>query len=578
MKKFLLGILVGFVFLGLASVVVLFAFVRLATRPPGIPDDSVLVLKIEGDIPERPPVSIPVPFLDGPPRATVRDYWEMLRKAAADPRIRAVIVAPDGVAAGWGKCEELRSNLEAFKRSGKPLYAWLSYPRTRDYYVASAADKIFMAPEDALDMKGLRFELMYLKAGLDKIGVQVEMEHAGKYKDAPEMFTRTEPSPESRESLNAVLDEVYSQLVSVIGKARKKSPEEVRALLDQGPFLSGQAKAAGLVDSLEYQDGMFNQLKSRLKEKELHKLAHTDYLNVSSESAGLRPKSRIALVAAEGSIVRSGGDSPFGDSGMLTAAEMRTLLRRAADDRAIRGIIVRVDSPGGDSFASDEIWREMSLASKKKPLVVSMSDTAASGGYYLAMTGDPVLAYPGTVTGSIGVFYGKVNLRGLYNKLGVSKEILARGQFAALDSDYAPLTDAGRQKLQTMVQATYSTFLSRVAHGRKRPVNEVEGLAQGRVWIGSAARRNGLIDELGGIDRAVEIVKQKSGIPKDELVRLVSYPPRQTIFERMMAKRDPLANVNESLSGIIGPLRRLSTTGWARGAVFTAMPFTIEMR
>lgn len=176
------------------------------------------------------------------------------------------------------------------------------------------------------------------------------------------------------------------------------------------------------------------------------------------------------------------------------------------------------------------------------------------------------------------MFYGKVNLRGLYNKLGINKEVLARGQFAAIDSDYVPLTDAARAKLQGFVQSTYQTFLSRVAHGRKRPVDQIEPLAQGRVWIGSDARNNGLLDELGGIDRAIEMLKQKARIPKDEQVRLVSYPPRRTIFERMMSKPDPLAEVSGPLAPVLDQIREFSTTGWVRGAVFTRMPFLIESR
>jgi protease-4 len=444
---------------------------------------------------------------------------------------------------------------------------------------STAAAQPNLPPELAAQMKAMQGRLDAARARLSRGGKVTDpnavcgLYFMGAVSGDDELLRLLKRSGADVNTSNTISGESALQLAVLAD-----SDAGVKALLDQGPFLSGAAKSAGLVDGLEYQDGMFNQLKGRLKSGDLNKLAHTDYIGVPPEDAGLKPKSRIAIVAAEGSIVRSGGDSPFGDSGMLTAGDMRTLLRRAADDRGIRGIIVRIDSPGGDSFASDEIWREMSLASKKKPLVVSMSDTAASGGYYMAMTGDPVLAYPGTVTGSIGVFYGKVNLRGLYNKLGVSKEILARGQFAALDSDYAPLTDAGRAKLQTMVTATYNTFLSRVSHGRKRPVSQVEPLAQGRVWIGSAAQRNGLIDELGGIDRAIEIVKQKSGIPKGELVRLVSYPPRQSILDRMMEKRDPMAQVRGLPEQAIAQLRWLATMGWARGSVFTMMPFSLEVR
>jgi protease-4 len=569
MKKFLLGILAGFLFLGLAATITVFAMMRAATRPPGIPGRGVLVLAVEGDIPERPPVGIP--FIGGPPKATVRDYWELLKKAAADPRIRAIVLMPRDVGAGWAKLEEIRGGLEAFRRSGKPLYAWLEAPRTRDYYLASAAERIYMPPEDALDMKGLRFELMYLKEGLDKLGVEVVMAHAGKYKDAPEMFTRSGPSDPSREMMNSLLDEMYGQLVATVAKARRKTPEQVRAILDEGPFLSAHAQAAGLVDALKYQDEVFAELRSKLG-GEMPRVRHTDYMRVPPGDAGLNVRHRVALVAAEGSIVREAGDGLLGDEAFLSARDMRQLLRQVGNERDIRGVIVRIDSPGGDSFASDEIWREMQLVSKKKPLVISMSDTAASGGYYIAMTGDPVLAYPGTVTGSIGVFYGKANLRGLYHKLGIRKEVLSRGRLAEIDSDYTPLSPAGRAKLEQFVDETYKSFLKRVEAGRKLPLARVEELAEGRVWLGSQARQNGLVSELGGLDRAVELIRQKAGIQKDEGVRLVSYPPRRSILEAILERpREPVA-------GLLAPLRTISTVGWLRGGMFYLAPFTLEIQ
>ena len=196
------------------------------------------------------------------------------------------------------------------------------------------------------------------------------------------------------------------------------------------------------------------------------------------------------------------------------------------NDAGIQGVIVRIDSPGGEVFASDDIWREMNLLSKKKPMVISMSDVAASGGYYIAMTGDPIVAYPGTLTGSIGVVFGKANLHGLYDKLGITKDMLSRGRFATIDSDYQPLTPDGREKLRSDIEDNYRSFVTKVAAARRRKFDAVEPLAQGRVWLGSQAKANGLIDELGGLDRALEIVKEKAKIPKGERVTLVTYPPQ----------------------------------------------------
>jgi protease-4 len=254
---------------------------------------------------------------------------------------------------------------------------------------------------------------------------------------------------------------------------------------------------------------------------------------------------------------------------------MTKLLDQVGSDSGIRGVIVRIDSPGGDGFASDEIWREMGLLSKKKPLVISMSDLAASGGYYIAMTGDPILAYPGTLTGSIGVFYGKADLHGLYDKIGLQKEILTRGRFADIDSDYVPLSNAARKKLQGSIDEFYKSFVGRVAQGRHRGYDQIEPLAQGRVWLGSQAKANGLIDQFGGLDRAIELVKQKAGIPAGERVRLVAYPSRRSIFDQLFSQSAAAAAPE---SQVLSLLRRFSTRTWMHGGMLKMMPYTIEVK
>ncbi len=571
MRKFLLGLLFGFLFAALAVVIVVFAAFRLSTRPPGIPNASMLVLSLQGEIPESPPVEIPLPFLDRFSRATVRDHWEILKKAAADSRIRGIVLEPDGLHVGWAKLEELRSDIETFRKSGKPVYAYLRSPGTREYYIATAADRVYLPPEDELDLKGMRIELMYVKKTLDKLGVQVEVEHAGKYKDAPDMFTRTSASPETQEVMNSILDDVFGRLVSTIAAARKKTPEQVRAIIDQGPFLARQALDSGLVDQLAYEDQVFGDLRRRLNLDAVRKVPVRNYLQIPPASVGVETGARVGFVVAEGDIIR-GGDGPASD--FITAREMTRLLDRVSRDNSLKGVIVRIDSPGGDAFASDEIWRAMELLHQKKPVVISMSDTAASGGYYMAMTGDPLVAYPGTLTGSIGVFYGKVDLRGLYDKIGVTKDILSRGRFANIDSDYTPLSDAARAKLRDSITSFYTSFVQRVAQGRKRTYQQIEPLAQGRVWLGSQARSIGLVDDLGGIDRAIDLIKKKAGIRAAENIRLVPYPPRRTIFDELINRpADPAADVP-----ILAQLRRFRTAGWLDGAVFRLMPYTITIR
>jgi protease-4 len=250
------------------------------------------------------------------------------------------------------------------------------------------------------------------------------------------------------------------------------------------------------------------------------------------------------------------------------------MLRQVGSDNNISGVILRVNSPGGDAVASDEMLREVQLLSKKKPMVVSMSDVAASGGYYISMTGDPVLAYPGTYTGSIGVVYVKPNLRGLYDKIGIHKDILTRGKNADMDTDYHPMTEFARMKLHAALEDFYKDFVSKVASGRKRKYEDVEPLAQGRVWMGSQAKANGLVDEMGGLDRAVELVKQKANIRVDEKIQLVPYPPKRSFLEQWL-KSTGDSSVDSFLRT---QLNGFDYKFWMRGGVMRIMPYSISVQ
>ncbi|MDQ1474078.1 MAG: protease, partial [Bryobacterales bacterium] len=499
MGKFLLGLLTGAVLIVLVGVIAFFAIASLRSKPPSVADGSTLILHLSGDVPERPPVEMPIPLLQGKTSVTVQNIWSMLRRAATDSRVRAVVFEPDNASVGWAKMQEIRADLAAFRKSGKPLYSFLKSPSARDYYMASASSKIYMAPADMLDLKGIALELMYFKGTLDKLGVQVEVQHAGKYKDFGDMFTRTSMSPETREVMNGIADDIYTDLVDTIARGRGKDAALIKSTLDDGPFLSKQAKAKGLVDDIRYEDEMLGELTTALKQKSIIKLTEHDYVNVPDSSVTSRD--RVAFVVGEGSITRGDPDSS-GDTGLESTPFVK-ILNKVANDSGIKAVIVRIDSPGGEVTASDEMWRAMNQLSRKKPLVISMSDAAASGGYYMAMTGDPIVAYPGTQTGSIGVVFGKPNLHGLYDKVGISKDAVSRGRFALIESDYEPLTEAGRQKLREGIDASYQDFVSKVATARKKKVSEIEPVAQGRVWLGDQAKANGLVDELGGIDRAL---------------------------------------------------------------------------
>src|SRR5208337_37388 len=536
MGKFLLGLLTGLLLVFLVLVLVFFAAWRLRDRPPDIADNSVLVLRLQGEIPEKPPVEMPAFLVGDHPGLTVAGFWMTLQKAAADSHIKAVVLEPEQLSAGWAKLEEMRADLDRFRKSGKPVYAYLRTPETREYYLATAADRIYLGSSDRVMVRGMRAELMFFKKTLDKLGVVVEVEHAGKYKDFGDMFTRSDMSAETRDVMNLLVDDLYANVVEKIAAGRKKTPEEVRSLIDQGPFTATQAQRAGLVDALKFEDEMWRELKDRLKTGEPHKVALDDYLKVPPETLG--GKSRIALVVAEGEIERGDAGDNGADESKLTSYGFNKLLRKVRNDATIQGVIVRIDSPGGEEVASDEMWREMSLLSKKKPLVISMSDVAASGGYDMAMTGDPIVAYPQTETGSIGVVFGKPNLHGLYDKLGITKDAVQRGRHADVESDYTPLTPEEREMLRQGIDESYRRFVSRVATARHRSFDQIEPLAQGRVWLGDQAKERGLVDQLGGLDTAIGLVKQKAGIPAAERVSLVMYPSRRSILD-VLLRRGP---------------------------------------
>lgn len=538
MKRFLLGVVAGAVLAAVALVVVFFASLKSFSRKPALPQSACLVLDLQGELPEFAGTEAPLPVLEQQAPVAVHEVWHALDQAARDTRIRCVLLKPRALAVGWGKLDEIRNGIGKVRKAGKPVYASLMGPGLREYYLASAADRIFLSPEDVLDVKGLRIEASYFKGSLDKLGVQMEVKHVGKYKDAGDIFSRNSMSPETREVLNSILDDTFARVTKALGEGRNKSAEEMRALVDDGPFLAPAAKEKGLVDELAF------EREAERKLLEAAKLGEKDWVTLrayarSEESVGKNAR-RIALLVAQGDILRLSPGGPFGEDQIITPAGIRREIRRISRDGGIRGVILRVDSGGGDAIASDEILHDLRELSKKKPLVISMSDAAASGGYYIAMTGDPIVAYPGTFTGSIGVVYGKANLRGLYDKLGINKELLTRGRFADIDSSYRPLSPEGRKKLRESLEFIYSGFLDRVSEGRKRPKAELEPLAQGRVWLGSQALDNRLVDEIGGLDTSIQLLRKKAGIGAADAVRLVIYPQRRTFFEQLLGTRDEM--------------------------------------
>ena len=576
MKNFLIGLAAGIVLSGLVVLILFFAVVRLASsfgeRAVAVDDNSMLVVKLERDLPEISPPELPLPFLEAQTPLAVHEVWNAFRKAASDSRIKGILFEPRGLGVGWAKLEEIRQEILDFKKSGKPIVTYLRGPGGAEYYLAAATDRIFLAPEDGLDLKGLRVESIFFKNTLDKIGVKVDVIHAGKYKDAGDMFTQTGMSPETREVLNQVLDQYYGNLIDTVAQGRRKDAGTVKAIVDEGPYLASEAISKGLVDSLGYEEQAVENLKNRANRQDLKRVSAKSYLRASTPGFG--SGNRIALVVGEGDITMGSGNEAANEQG-FTATGFIKLLKQVQDDASIKGVILRIDSPGGDGTASDDILHAAKDLSRKKPMVISMSDLAASGGYFVSVTGDPIVAYPNTLTGSIGVIFARFNLHGTYDKLGIGKQLLTRGHYATLDSEYAPLDEDARKKITAQIDAFYKAFVGRVAEGRKRSFAEIEPLAQGRVWLGAQAKQNGLVDELGGLDRAIELVKQKAHIPASDRITLVPFPGKRSFFDLLFNRPEDSSSVDAKVREILG---RLPLEALSRGGFLKLMPYAIQVK
>jgi protease-4 len=350
-------------------------------------------------------------------------------------------------------------------------------------------------------------------------------------------------------------------------------PDDIRALIDEGPFLAAGAKSAGLVDELGYESQLYRDLTNRVKETEIAKLSYKTYLR-SVVGSG----ERIALLAGEGDIIRGSVDQPLSQTDVIASDTFAKTIQQVRKDSTIKGVILRVDSPGGDAVASDEILHELQLLSAEKPVVISMSDLAASGGYFISMTGDPIVAYPDTITGSIGVLYGKPNFRGLYGKIGITKDLLSRGKFADIDSDYTALSEGEKKKLHEGILSTYKSFVTKVAKARKKRFEQIDPIAQGRVWMGAQAEEKGLVDRLGGLDSAIELIRTRAKLPAQARVNLIAYPPRMGLLDALFnASPETLSQVDRAreLKQMFGD--SLPSPAVLRGGILTLMPYHISI-
>ena len=540
--RLVLGLLLFAVCASIAGMTVIYLMVGAS---PNLPQRATLTLRPSGDLPETAPDML-LPFSDSH-TLSVRGYVEVIHKAKRDPRVARLMIRPGDLGSPfWAKVQEIREAIVDFKQSGKPVYAFLEFASDQEYYLATAADKVFLLPGSNLDVTGLASYEVFLGGTFDWIGTYPDFLHVGDFKTAVNTLTEKTFTPAHREMSESLNRDQYQQLVRAIADGRKKSEDEVRALLDRGPFLPEDALREGLVDELAYEDELDDLGDGVPLEPQIEV---ERYAGVTWESLGVTRRSRIAVINAVGTIV-SGRSSFDPVNGQTLGSDSIVEDIRQARASGAKAVILRVDSPGGSSVASDVIWRELMISkSASLPLVVSMSDLAASGGYYIAAAGDVIVAQPGTLTGSIGVYTGKFVTGGTLAKLGANIEGVSQGKHAEMYSPDRPFTNEERAKVQESMQATYDQFVERVAESRHTTPETIDQIAQGRVWTGQQARQVGLVDELGGLSVALKAAKLRAHIPLEEEVQLVTYPKARHVFEVL----------TEQFGSPIGELRSRTT-------------------
>jgi len=470
-----------------------------------------------------------LPFA-APSGAGLLDLLRTLSCAAEDPHVDGVLLRFEGAAPGLSHVLALRRAVEAVRARGKPVAAYADALGLAEYWIASAASSIWLPESGSLFLVGLRAESTFVRSLLGRLAIEPEVLRLGAYKSAAEPFTREGMSPEQREQLEALLDDFYGNLVEAIAKGRGLAPEVVRARIDAGPYHASAALEAGLIDRALYPDEIEDALspltpgRAPDEQRPVRLAPAASYLALRAADVGWRPLlsdlPRIAYVVASGLIRRGSGARG------IASDALRSLLERLAKDEGVRGIVLRVNSPGGDGLASDLLWRAVRKARQKKPVVVSMGDVAASGGYYVACGADAVFAEAATLTGSIGVVGGKVNLSELYRRVGISKEAVERGARAGMLSETRAFTAEERAAMRGELAHVYDTFVRRVAEGRGIEPAQVERAAGGRVWSGLRAQALGLVDAIGGPLEALREARRRAGLAEGQRWLLEQHPRR----------------------------------------------------
>ena len=551
-----------------------------------LPSDAVLTLKLNYPIVDR--------VQDGNPLAALallnpneqsplglNDILSSIDKAKTDNNIKGIILDLTTFEAGYAKLTEVRNKLEEFKATGKFIYSYADYYYFPTYFMASVADSVFVNPEGEMAFNGMVAQVTFFAGALEKLGVNMQVVRAGKFKGAVEAYTRNNLSPENKEQIEIYINSVFNETLAKISKSRKIDVAKLKADADELKMKSvNDFKSNGYIDAVAYRDQFYSAMKKRMGVKDDHKVPLISEQKYAKSLEDLGSGSdRVAVVYASGDII--GGK---GDGTQIAADDLAETLKNVRLDNKVKAVVLRIDSRGGSSLASDIIWREAKLLSAAKPLIVSMSDVAASGGYYIATPARKIVAEPTTITGSIGVFGLIPNAQKLLNdKLGIEFEYVGTGKHSDIGRIDRDMTLEEREYIESIIDKIYDTFLSRVAEGRKMTKEQVHEVAQGRVWTGVMAKEVGLVDELGGLEKAIEIAAKEANITeyklkeypkvKDQLELIVNKMSGNTSFQSKVKEMAKYTGF-ESYAHYLSEFEKFGT----KHSVQAIMPFDISVK
>lgn len=531
----IVGVLLSFLLIFLIMMGIAGSMVSSADKAVEVKDNSILYMDLKNEIVDRassnPFETLDLATFEPQKNLGLNEILKAIAKAKDDPRIKGILLEFDVVNAGAATTGEIREALREFKESGKFVVSYSDTYSQKAYYLASVADSIYLNPEGMVEWLGLRSEIMFYKKALEKLDVEPQIIRHGKFKSAVEPFMSERMSPENREQTLTYLSSIWGSWVDEISKSRNIAVAELNRLADNMEVYDGKScMKSKLVDSLIYKDQLLEKLKAFTgipENRNLNTVTLEKYFKVPPVQKTAFSKNKIAVIYAQGEIgMGDGSNTAIGSEGLSKA------IRQARRDSTIKAIVFRINSPGGSALASEVIWREVELAGQAKPLVVSMGDVAASGGYYIASPATTILASPTTITGSIGVFGLFFNLqKTLDKKLGINVDVVKTNAHSDFFSMFRPMTAEEKAVGQRFVEQTYQTFIGHVSQGRGIPVERVDEIGQGRVWSGANAKEIKLVDDFGGLTAAIKLAAEKANL---DTYRLVELPKQKSPFEELL--------------------------------------------